>query len=491
MKLNRILDNLKVIQVIGTPELKEIESFTNNSIEVKDNSVFVAVKGFKTDGHKYIIDAIDKGAIAVVLEDESNIPNDIFKHSGVVKILVEDSRKAFAELANTYYDNPSQKLKLIGITGTKGKTTTTYYLKNLFESAGYRTGLIGTIANYIGNKKIETTLTTPETNVINYYLNEMVKEGITHCVMEVSSHALSLNRVYGLDFDYAIFTNITLDHLDFHNDFENYLSSKKILFDSLIKEERIVYNSDDDNWDKLIDSSRTNIFSYGVNEKSNFRISNIEYDLNGTSFTLTRNNESQKFNTKLIGKFNAYNAASAAAIGYLEEMDSELIINGINSTLHVPGRFEVLSRGEKKVIIDYSHTADSLQKALEAIHHIVKDEKPIYTVFGCGGDRDTTKRPVMGKIASDLSDKIYITSDNPRSEDPLKIIDDILSGVDKKDSTVIENREEAIKTAISDSEENAVILVAGKGHENYQIINGIKNYFSDKEIVEKYLEKYC
>lgn len=491
MKLSELLNHVRVIQVVGNAELKEIEDITYNSNSVKKNSLFFAIEGFKTDGHKYIPDAINNGAAAVVLSNVNAVPDELFTHSNCVKIVVEDTRKSLAEFSNIFYGRPSEKLTLIGITGTKGKTTTAFFVKNVFETAGFKSGLIGTIANYIGSKEIKTMLTTPQSNEINSLLSQMIAEGCSHCVMEVSSHALHLHRVDKLNFNYGIFTNITSDHMDYHKTFDHYLNSKKILFDMLPSDGYAIVNTDDPNIGELLKDCKAKKVTYGLSSNSDFKIKDIEYTLEGTSFSIEYNRKVYKLETKLVGHFNAFNASAAFITGVLSGLDIEKVIYGIKTTPQVPGRFEVISKNNKKVIIDYSHTADSLKQALIAIHHIVKDERPIYTVFGCGGDRDRTKRPVMGKIASEMSKKVYVTSDNPRTEDPNKIIEEILSGIKQNNYCAIENREEAIRTAIFDSEDNAVILIAGKGHENYQEINGVRKHFSDKEIATKYLEEWA
>ncbi len=489
MKVSEVLNELDAIQVYGNAESRRIGSITNDSRELKKNAVFVAVKGLKSDGHKYVEEAINKGAAAVILEDDNAVPDEMFNAFNCIKILVENSRKALAQLATSYYGRPSEKLKLIGITGTKGKTTTTYYLKNLLESMGYKTGLLGTIANYNGKDKIDSKLTTPESHHINKMLFEMVNNGCEYCVMEVSSHALDLQRVFVLDFAYTIFTNITSDHLDYHKDFETYFKAKKILFDGLKSDSDVILNSDDKSAERIVCDSAARINRFGSAEGGLFELKDVNYDLDGTRFTIGFESNRYMFNTPLIGKFNAYNAGMAAAIGFLEGFDPEKIIDGINNTPQVPGRFEVVKEGEKKVIIDYSHTSDSLRQALEAIKHVNTERRPVYTVFGCGGDRDKTKRPIMGEIADSLSDEIIVTSDNPRTENPNMIIADILKGIKRENPTVIESREEAIKKAVTESESNAVILIAGKGHETYQEINGIRNHFSDKETAEKYLRQ--
>lgn len=487
MKLDKLIQNIEVISVIGNPENIEINDITNNSKEVNSGSLFVAVKGFTADGHKFITNAISNGAHAIVVDNEDESPEELFIQNNVVRIVVKESRKIFADLSCEFYEHPSKQLKLVGITGSNGKTTTSFYIKNLFETAGFNTGLLGTISNIVGEIEDESSLTTPESNTINRYLRNMVDAGITHCVMEVSSHSLFLDRVRGLNFDYAIFTNITSDHLDFHSDFENYLNAKKILFDNLDTSAKVIYNKDDANSSALLADCNNSSDSYGKEISSDFTIENVSYNLDGTSFALVSKESKYKFKTSLIGEFNAYNATCAAIIGVNEQYKNEIITRGINTTPQVPGRFEVVGEGNKKAVIDYSHTADSLEKALQAIHTIVAGSRSIHTVFGCGGDRDKTKRPIMGGIADKLSDKIYVTSDNPRSENPFEIIDEILSGVERENPNVVEDREAAIKSAICNSDENAVILIAGKGHEDYQLINGVKHHFSDKELAIKYL----
>ncbi len=489
MELTELINSVHAIQVAGNVQRKDVAGICYDSRKVVKNSVFVAIKGFSLDGHRFILDAINKGAIAIVLEDNSIIPDEIFIHRDVTKILVHNSREALAELSNYLYKEPSKKIKLIGITGTNGKTTTSYFVKNIFEFSGIKTGLVGTIANYIGNRKINSFLTTPESNDMNEMLQEMVTEGCGAAVMEVSSHSLVLKRTYKLEFAAGVFTNITSDHLDFHESFENYLDAKKILFDSLSGSAFGIYNIDDEASSAIIKDSKASLFSYGTASNADFKIQNVQYDLNGTNFVINYKGNDYPVSTLLVGEFNAYNACAAFAVSALLGIDEDKIIKGISSTRQVPGRFEVIGKENKKVIIDYSHTADSLEKALLAIKKITGNKNPVYTVFGCGGNRDKSKRPLIGKIASELSSRIIITSDNPRFEDPFEIINEIKAGVTKRNFEIIENREEAIRYAIKSSEENAVILVAGKGHEDYQEIKGVRNHFSDLETAKKFLNE--
>ncbi len=486
-QLSEILNLIDAVSVNGSTQNYSVDNISFDSHSVNDNSVFIAIKGFKVNGHDFIEDVISKGVKVIVVE-EDNLPDQLYVVNNCVKIKVKCSRRALAQISNAYYDFPSTKIKLIGITGTKGKTTTTFFIKNILEKAGHKVGLIGTNENYVGDKKYSTKLTTPESNTLNALLSEMVAEGCEYCVMEVSSHSLELQRVYGLDFNIAVFTNITSDHMDFHENFENYRDAKKILFDNLKTEAHAVFNCDDENTPYMSNNSEAMISCYGKGLKSNYKIENLSYNLDGTKFSIRMNGSHFEINIKLIGGFNAYNAAAAFTVCHLFGIDIEKIVEGLNTTKQIPGRFEVISYKSKKVIIDYSHTSGSLKEALVAIRNIVKDENPVHTVFGCGGDRDKSKRPEMGRIAEEYSDKIYVTSDNPRTEDPFEIIEDIKEGLTKKDYQEIENREEAIRTAIKSSEEDAVILIAGKGHENYQEINGVRSYFSDKDTAIKYLE---
>ena len=487
MLLTDLLNNITAIQVVGNPLPKKVSGVEYDSRKVIDGSIFVAIKGFNTDGHLFIQDALNKKAIAIVLENNEAIPDTLLHHNKAIKILVNDSRQALAELSNVFYDEPSKKLRLIGITGTNGKTTTSYYLKHILETAGYKVGLIGTISNFIGNDKIESKLTTPESNDLSKMLDKMNNSGCDFAVMEVSSHSLALKRVYGLHFAFAVFTNITPEHLDFHQDFKNYLNAKKILFGTLPVSSSAIFNIDDLHSIDVVKDCKALKYSFGRKDDSNFRISDIHCDLSGTTFTINYNEKVYNLKTSLVGDFNAYNAAGAFAASMLSGLKDEVIVKGILTTPQVPGRFEIISNGTRKVIIDYSHTPDSLEKTLMVIRKITDKKNPIFTVFGCGGNRDKLKRPLMGKIATELSDQVIVTSDNPRNEKPAEIIDEIKSGITKNNYFVVEERAAAIEEAIRNSQKNSVILIAGKGHEDYQEINGVRHHFSDKEIAKKVL----
>lgn len=487
MNLAEILNSVKVLQVTGEPEKKEIEKLSIDSRDVSANTLFFAISGFKMDGHKFVEGAINKGAVAVVLEKNEVLPEEYFTLNGVVKILVEDSRVALAEISVTFYRNPSKRLDLVGVTGTKGKTTTTFCLKHLFESIYGSAGLIGTISNIVGDEVVKSKLTTPQSHEINNLLADMVKKNIKHCAVEVSSHGLALKRVHALSFRVAVFMNLTSDHMDYHETQENYLKSKKILFDMLDDLAFALYDCDDSNGEKIVADTMAKKISFGKGDTADFRISRIEYDITGTRFCVTYKNQEYNFNTKLIGEFNAYNLTAAFASGVLLGAEPNQAASVLNDAPQIPGRMEVINKDEKYVLVDYSHTADSLNQALGALQHIVNGERPIYSVFGCGGDRDKTKRPVMGKIATEMSDYAILTSDNPRTEDPLEIIEDVKKGIKIESYGVNADREEAIKSAVLESPDNAVVLIAGKGHEDYQEVNGVRTHFSDKEIVKKYL----
>lgn len=487
MLLSELLNRVQAIQVAGIPPVSDVTGIEYDSRKVTAGSVFVAIKGFNTDGHLFIQDALNKKPIAVVVENNDAVPDSLINYVNAVKILVKDSRAALAELSNAYFGEPSKKMRLIGITGTNGKTTTSYFLKKIYETAGYKVGLTGTISNFIGTEKIESKLTTPESNDLNKMLKQMHQSGCEFAVMEVSSHSLALKRVHGLNFAFGVLTNITPEHLDFHSNFENYLNAKKILFDTLPVSSSAIYNSDDLHSVDIIKDCNALKYSFGIKDESTFKIHDINCDLTGTTFKINYENKDYPLKTSLIGEFNAYNAAAAFSVAKLSGINDENITKGILATPQVPGRFEVLSNGTRKVIIDYSHTPDSLEKTLMVIRKITDKKNQLYTVFGCGGNRDKLKRPVMGKIATELSDEVIVTSDNPRNENPSTIIEDIKSGITNQNYKVIEERALAIEEAIKMSGKGSVILIAGKGHEDYQEINGVRNHFSDKEVAIKIL----
>lgn len=462
-----------------------IEGLAYDSRKVKENYIFFALKGLKDDGTKYIEMAINAGAKTIVTDSEFNedeISSNFLK--------VENARKTMALLANIYNLLPSEKIKLIGVTGTNGKTTTTYLIKSFLENSGYKTGLLGTIDYQIGEKKIESKLTTPESIEICSMLGEMVKQGYQYCVMEVSSIALVMDRVYSLNFDAAIFTNLTSEHLDFHHNMENYFNAKKILFDNLSGSSFAITNLDDIYGEKIISDTKAKKITYGINSEADYKAESPEFDLKGLNFLLNENDEEVKIDSNITGKFNIYNILASIACVRNYNINYDSINDALKNFNGVNGRFNKIELPNGAyAVIDYSHTSDSLKNAIESAREIVNNEGKngrVITLFGCGGNKDTTKRPVMGEYATSLSDYSIITSDNPRYENPMDIIKDILKGVVNNNYEIDENRETAIKKGIDLSKNGDILLICGKGHETYQEINGVRAHFDDKETVEKY-----
>jgi UDP-N-acetylmuramoyl-L-alanyl-D-glutamate--2,6-diaminopimelate ligase len=482
MKFSELIKNISSVKTQCEKDF-EVEGLTYDSRNVKNNFVFFAIKGFKMDGNKFIDTAVQNGAKAVVSSENVSLNN---------YVITNDVRQAMAEMSCAFYDNPSHKLNLIGVTGTNGKTTTTYLLKKIFETSGYTTGLMGTIDYLFGDKKVGSKLTTPESIEINYMLNEMVRAKITHCIMEVSSVALELKRVHGLKFKAGIFTNLTSEHLDFHENMTNYYTAKKILFDELPAESIAISNKDDSYGENILSDCKAPKYFYSIQNQSDFKAENISIDTAGLEFNVNINNSKYYFETSLTGKFNVYNCLAAISTSLSLEIKVENIQKALKDIEPVNGRFNIIRLpNDASAIIDYSHTSDSLKNAIEAAIEIISDRGRsgrVITIFGCGGNRDTTKRPVMGNIATELSDYVIITSDNPRLENPDAIIKEIVAGIHEKNNyETIVNREKAIKRGMEISQPGDLILICGKGHETYQEINGVKNHFDDKEMVEKYL----
>ncbi|MFA5072696.1 MAG: UDP-N-acetylmuramoyl-L-alanyl-D-glutamate--2,6-diaminopimelate ligase [Nitrospirota bacterium] len=478
----------------------EVRDIAYDSRVVQPGSLFVAVRGFQSDGHQFIPDAEQKGAAAIIAERTSA------KSGKAPLLVVQDSRRALALLATAFYGQPSQKLKLIGITGTNGKTTTTYLVKSIIETAGRKTGLIGTIDYRIGERVYPAPNTTPESLDLQRLLAEMVDYGAEYCVMEVSSHALELGRIQGCTFAVAGFTNLTQDHLDFHTTMEAYLAAKLKLFTSLSEEVFAVINKDDPNSETLIRLTRAKKFTTGFSDDADIRpAGTINHDLNGLSFPVHIPGGTIILESPLIGKHNVYNILTAIGIAHALGFTSEQICTGIRTMQAVPGRMEKINEGQAYgVLVDYAHTEDALVRLLEAVREIT--EKRVITVFGCGGDRDRSKRPKMGKAAITGSDVVIVTSDNPRSEDPLAIIREIEQGMagigikteykdpvvaisGKKPYYVLPDRQEAIAAAIRMAMPGDIIVLAGKGHETYQIIGSNKMPFDDREAARQEIRK--
>ena len=470
-----------IAPVIG----KEIEEYkrimirnvTYDSRKVTDSSLFIAIKGFKVDGHSFLDTAEKNGAVAAVVENRIESIN-------IPQIIVEDSRVAMAQIVKEFYSPELSQLRTVGITGTNGKTTTTYLVKSALDYAGLSSGLIGTIEYNVAGEKIASWNTTPESSDLLDMMYVMYSKGQKGCVMEVSSHGLSLNRVDGIDFEVAVFTNLSQDHLDFHNDFEDYYSAKRRLF-SLLKPNGVaVVNFDDEYGKRLINEVTQECITFGLDSQSQVYAKKWRSNLAGLIIDITTPLGDLEINSPLIGQFNVENILAAVAVGLAFNFDLKTIKKGIEKVDRIPGRLEPVKLQDNRVaVVDYSHTPDALKKALVELNKINKNK--LWVVFGCGGDRDKAKRPLMGKIAEDYATKVVVTSDNPRSENPDDIIDDILQGISIKENvTVEEDRKEAIKFALSNSESNDIILIAGKGHETYQEINGVKHPFDDRLIIE-------
>lgn len=470
-------------KVINGSINSEVNAVVYDSRKVNQGDLFVCVKGYEVDGHKYAKSAIEKGATTIVCEDD--IECDV-ENVNIIK--VEDSRKALAQISCNLFDNPSKKMKIIGVTGTNGKTTTAFMIKTILEAEGKKVGLIGTIANYIGKEKIETERTTPESYELQELFNEMVNKGCEYCVMEVSSHSLDLDRVYGVDFEAGIFTNLTRDHLDFHKTFENYYKAKYKLFQrSCIS----IINVDDNYGKRIIDDLKAegneSFVTYSIKEQSDFIAYDEKCESQHIAYNLNLNGKEEEIIVGLPGEFNIYNSLGAIAATYKLGISIESIKKGIEEVV-VDGRCEMVGRKYNlpyTIIIDYAHTPDGLDNILKTARGFTKNR--LISVFGCGGDRDKVKRPQMGKIGSDLCDIAIITSDNPRTENPASIIEDVVAGIDKDNYEVIENRKDAIKRSIEIAKDGDVIVIAGKGHETYQILNTGKIHFDEREVVDEIL----
>lgn len=484
MNLSKLLEGLNYEVLKGNCDV-EINKINYDSRKVENGDLFVCIKGFASDGHKFVDSAIKNGAKVIVCEEDINVSNE-----DITVIKFNDTRKALATLGARYYDNPCEKLNIIGITGTNGKTTTAFMIKDIFESVGEKVGLIGTIANYIGDEKLETERTTPESLELQELFRKMVDKGVKYCVMEVSSHSLELDRVYGIDFKVGIFTNLTRDHLDFHKTFENYYKAKYKLFK---RSEVSIINIDDSYGvritEDLTKENITNFKTYSLKKDADIMAKNKILESMDIIFDLKINGEKENIVLPIPGEYNIYNALGAIGACYASNIDLKDIKKGLEDVV-VPGRCERASRKYNlpyEIIIDYAHTPDGLEKILETAREFTKGR--LISVFGCGGDRDKVKRPQMGKIGTDLSDIAIITSDNPRSEDPEAIINDILNGISKENYIKITNRYDAIKKAMEIAKEGDVIVIAGKGHETYQILNTGTIHFDEREVIEEILKK--
>ncbi|NRA94355.1 MAG: UDP-N-acetylmuramoyl-L-alanyl-D-glutamate--2,6-diaminopimelate ligase [Psychroserpens sp.] len=482
-ELKDILYKVNINAVVGSTGI-EVRELHFNSRQVSKGDVFVAIIGTTVDGHDYIEKAIEQGAVGVVCEELPEILID-----GITYVQVENSSSALAYMASNFYENPSQNLRLVGVTGTNGKTTVTTLLYQLFKKAGYKVGLLSTVRIMVDNKAYQATHTTPDSITINKYLKMMNDEGVEFCFMEVSSHGIHQNRTEGLQFTGGVFTNLSHDHLDYHNSFAEYRDVKKSYFDHLPKDAFALFNIDDKNGLFMMQNTIAKTHTYALKTYADYKGQVLENEFSGLLLKL---NDSELW-TRLIGNFNAYNVLAIYAAAELLGLEKVEILRLISDLESVSGRFQYMISDEKiTAIVDYAHTPDALKNVLDTINSIRTKNESLITVVGCGGDRDKTKRPKMGHIASALSDKVVFTSDNPRSEDPESIIKDIEAGVEPqhfKKTLSITDRKQAIKTACQMAGPKDIILIAGKGHETYQEIKGERFDFDDYKIVEEYLKE--
>lgn len=474
MKLQEVLYGITITNLVGHTN-KEVTALVFDSRQVNKDAIFFAIKGTLSDGHAYIKNVISAGVSVVVCEQ---IPEE--KADDVTYIEVADSSVALGKMAANFYGNPSAKLKLIGITGTNGKTTIATLLFKLFRELGYKVGLISTVQNHINDQIIPATHTTPNPIALNELLLDMVDAGCDYCFMEVSSHAVTQHRIEGLSFTGGVFSNITHDHLDFHKTFDNYIKAKKAFFDVLPASAFALTNLDDKNGMVMLQNTKATKKTYALKQLADFRAKIVENSFNGLHLDI---NDADVF-FKLVGSFNAYNLLAVYGTAMLLGQDQLTVLTTLSNLTGAEGRFEYVSLNGIIGIIDYAHTPDAVQNVLSTIQDIRKGTEQVITIIGCGGDRDKTKRPIMAQVACDWSDKVILTSDNPRTENPQKIVEEMEVGVsptNKRKTLSIVDRREAIKTACHLAKPGDIILLAGKGHEKYQEINGVRYHFDDKE----------
>jgi UDP-N-acetylmuramoyl-L-alanyl-D-glutamate--2,6-diaminopimelate ligase len=481
--LKDILYKVSIESVTGSTEIA-IHKIDFDSRKIEENDVFIAIRGSLSDGHEYIEKAIQLGATAIICD---TLPEHIEK--GITYIKVKDTNTALAFMAANYFGNPSEKLKLVGVTGTNGKTTIASLLFQLFQKADFKVGLLSTVKIMVDETEYKATHTTPDSITINYYLNEMIEAGVTHCFMEVSSHGIHQKRTEALHFVGGIFTNLSHDHLDYHPTFAEYRDVKKSFFDSLPKTAFALSNIDDKNGAVMLQNTVARKFTYALKTYADFKAQILESQLSGL---LLKVNDNEVW-VKLIGTFNAYNILAIYGTAIELGMDSLEALRLLSDLESVSGRFQyIVSRGNITAIVDYAHTPDALENVLKTIDDIRTKNEQLITVVGCGGNRDKTKRPIMAQIATNLSDKAILTSDNPRNEDPEVILDEMEKGVEPhnyKKILRITDRKQAIKTACQLAQPNDIVLIAGKGHETYQEVNGVRHHFDDMETVKEILDQ--
>jgi len=484
-ELKDILYKVHITSTSGNMNL-EVKGICFDSRKVQPGFLFIAIRGTQSDGHAFIEKASTRGAIAIVAEKLPEAISDTITY-----VTVKDSSKALGIIASNFYGNPSAKLKLVGVTGTNGKTTVATLLFKLFAALGYRCGMLSTVVNKIVDKEIPATHTTPDPIQINEFLIKMLDDKCTHCFMEVSSHAVAQGRIEGLNFIGGLFTNITHDHLDYHHTFESYIRAKKGFFNGLSADAFALVNIDDKRGMVMLQNCKAKKQTYSLKKLADFKAKIITNAIEGLELEIGERNVW----FRLIGDFNAYNLLTVYGTACLLGEDPELVLLKLSALTGASGRFELIMPGSKfTAIVDYAHTPDAVKNVLETIEHFRSGNEQVITVLGCGGDRDRTKRPLMAAIACKYSSKVIFTSDNPRSEDPMEIIKEMQTGVgptDAKKTLVMVDREEAIKTACMLAKEKDIILVAGKGHENYQEIKGVKYPFDDKEVVSRMLKMFA
>ncbi|MDN5346809.1 MAG: UDP-N-acetylmuramoyl-L-alanyl-D-glutamate--2,6-diaminopimelate ligase [Clostridia bacterium] len=489
LKFSALTTGLPVIERGGNQDI-DISGIHYDSRAIQPGYVFVAIKGFRTDGHLYLQAAAERGAAAAIIAGTVEVP------PGLAWVRVADSRQALAEVAARFYDYPSRRCRLIGVTGTNGKTTTTHLVRAVLEEAGQICGLIGTVGNWVGGRQLPAKHTTPESLDLQFLLKEMVAAGVQSVVMEVSSHALALKRVHACEFDTAVFTNLTQDHLDFHRDLEEYFQTKALLFQSLGEGEKkgpkhAVLNADDPHTPALRQMCRVPVLTYSCEQEADVQATGIEIRPDGTRLKINTFQGKAYLDLQLTGLFNVYNALAACTAALAEGCGMEAVVAALSRVKGVPGRFERVNCGQPfSVIVDYAHTPDGLENVLRAAREITPGR--IITVFGCGGDRDRSKRPLMGEAVARGSDYCFITSDNPRSEDPEAIIGEIEPGVRRVPGAAYEkiaDRRQAIAAALSLARPGDTVLIAGKGHETYQIVKDKVLPFDDRQVAREELEK--
>jgi UDP-N-acetylmuramoyl-L-alanyl-D-glutamate--2,6-diaminopimelate ligase len=482
MQLKDILYKVPLNQVIGDTHI-EVQSVAFDSRKIEKGSTFFATKGTQNDGHQFIDAVIEKGATAIVCEE---FPAEFI--TGITYVKTTNAAKALGIAAANFYDNPSEKLDLVGVTGTNGKTTVATLMHQLFSGLGYKCGLLSTVQNQIGAQIIPSTHTTPDAVSLNKLLHEMVEAGCDKAFMEVSSHAIHQNRIAGLKFVGGIFTNITHDHLDYHKTFEEYLKVKKSFFDELTSDAFALSNVDDKRGNVLLQNTKAKKKTYSLRQMADFKATILENTLEGLLMQMN----GTEIHFRLVGKFNAYNLLAVYGAATLMNEPKDAVLQVLSNLSGAEGRFEVIRNPERKItgVVDYAHTPDALQNVIETINNIRNGAGRLITIVGCGGDRDKAKRPLMAEIACKGSDLIILTSDNPRSEEPDAILDEMKVGVPfakMRKTFSITDRKEAIKLACSMASADDVILVAGKGHEKYQEIKGVKNHFDDKEVLREFI----